>query len=208
MEPNISQEYLENSQSLFSNENGDILAIKVRLGLSYSGDKATNINIILNLPNNLYTQENPIFIENIKGNSTPYNHEFSLYCLNNEFPYKNSFDIQISYYNAMAGKGEFRDSRCLTKEVNIPSGFQYKCVPPVKNATFKITVGLNQEIQVKTRILKEKFIYYLNSFTLYLKKSSANPKKGKKFLQTQMLFPSNSRTEWIAQSWWGRQQVY
>lgn len=160
MEPSISQEYLENSQSLFTTENGDILTVKVRLGLSYSGDKATNINIILNLPNNLYTQENPIFIENIKGGGTPYNHEFSLYCLNNEFPYKNSFDIQISYYNAMAGKGEFRDSRCLTKEVNIPWGFQYRCVPPVKNATFKITVGLNQEIQVNNIVLLRKDLLF------------------------------------------------
>jgi hypothetical protein len=121
----------------------------VRIGLSYSGDKANNINMILNLPNNLYTPENPIFIESIKGGGTPYNHEFNLYCLINEFPYQNIFDIQISYYNALIGKSEFKDSRCLTKEVIIPSGFQYRCIPPVKNATFKITVGLNQEIQVK-----------------------------------------------------------
>lgn len=116
--------------------------------MSYSGEKANNINILLNLPNNIYTQENPIYIENIKGGGTPYNQEVYLYCLTTEFPYKNTFEIQISYYNFVAGKPEFKDSRCMTKEVTIPAGFQFNCIPPVKNANFKVTVGLNREIQV------------------------------------------------------------
>ena len=124
------------------------MTVKLRIGLSFSGTKAHNINIMLSLPNNIYVQENPIFIESIKGGGTPYNHEVNLYCLTNEFPYKNDFDIQISYYNAISGKSEFKDNRCLIKEVVIPSGLQCICIPPVKNANYKITVGLNQEIQV------------------------------------------------------------
>lgn len=148
MEPTISQDYIENSNRFFGDEEGEVLFVKLRIGLSYSGEKAANINIILNLPSNIYAEESQIFIESIKGNGTPYNQEVNLYCLNSEFPYKNSFDVQISYYNAITGKSEFKDSRCLVKEVFLPSNFQCKCIPPVKNANFKLTVGLNQEIQV------------------------------------------------------------
>lgn len=155
---------MENEQSLYHNENGEILTVKMRIALSYSGEKATNINILLNLPHNIYSQENNIFIENMKGGGTPYNQDFNLYCLNSEFPYKNSFDLQISYYNSIAGKPEFKDSRCIIKEVNLPRNFQFHCIPPVKNASFKITIGLNQEIQVN----KFSLIFYdLNLFYFY-----------------------------------------
>ncbi len=119
------KEYVDDGAKYFSDENGTIVGSKLRLTISFSGNKANNITIVLNLPENVFADQNPITIESILGNSTPYTTEINLYCLTNYYPYKTYIDIHAQYFNFAPGG----------KKNNLPSFSKrvFKCMHEIPN---------------------------------------------------------------------------
>jgi len=57
--------------------------VKLRISLSFTGIKAMNVQVVVQLPTNIVADKNPISINEIKGNSTPYTVEVKLFVLKN-----------------------------------------------------------------------------------------------------------------------------
>ena len=99
----LVKEYIDDGARFFADENGTIIGSKLRLTISFNGNKANNITIVLNLPENIFADQNPIVIDNLIGNSTPYTTEINLYSLSNYYPYKTYIDIHATYFNFVPG---------------------------------------------------------------------------------------------------------
>lgn len=87
MGPFSLQEYVEGNENLYKNEEEKVISCKVRISFTYSGIKATNLQALLYLPRNLICPKNPINIEEIKGNATPFSIEMNVYVSNTVIPY-------------------------------------------------------------------------------------------------------------------------
>ena len=98
---------MENAEVFFQDENGKFSRVRVRLVLSYQGEKAENICIQFNLPHNLYIENNPIHLNNLRNGATPYSQEINIYCLNHEIPYTNKIEIYVSYYDSLSSQIKF-----------------------------------------------------------------------------------------------------
>lgn len=97
------QGYLDNASHYFKSEDGLVLFSKVRISLTYKGIQAQNLSIFFNLPINITTLDNPILIDSIKGDSTPFQFDVDLFALKNFCPYKNDFEILVNFQNVGSG---------------------------------------------------------------------------------------------------------
>lgn len=64
--------YVEGNENLKKTKDGGVLFVKLRISLTYSGVKAQDIQISLNLPTNVIAEKYEFFKDSLKGNSTPY----------------------------------------------------------------------------------------------------------------------------------------
>lgn len=109
--------------------------------------KALNLLATLKLPNNIVADKNPVAISELKGNSTPYSFEVTLFALKSMCPYSTFVDISVSYNNQVIGKQSNKDTRCATnRHVELPFSFLCKFAPPLKAAQYKLQIQSNVEI--------------------------------------------------------------
>lgn len=97
------QGYLDAASQYFKGDDGQVIYSKVRISLTYNGIQAQNLSVFFNLPANITTPDNPILIDSIKGNSTPFQFDIELFTLKNLCPSKGSFEILVNFSNIGSG---------------------------------------------------------------------------------------------------------
>ena len=97
------QGYLDGASQYHKTEDGAVLFCKVRISMTYNGIQAQNLNVFFNLPSNLVTLDNPILIDSLRGNSTPFQFDVEFFALKSAHPYQTSFEILVNFQNVGPG---------------------------------------------------------------------------------------------------------
>ena len=97
-----SYEYINDTEKYYKSK-GKVLCVKLIIGLSYSGMKAENVQIQLNLPKNLECPEQnmPHIVEEIRGNK--YSFETPVYVIKGFTPSSFIGEVLVTYYDCVAG---------------------------------------------------------------------------------------------------------
>jgi len=147
--------YFENADQYFRDSNGSVVYARFRISLSFTGNRAQNVMININLPSNLWAAQTNYLVDDIKGGATPYSLEIAVYALNDKYPYTSKFGVHINYYNSGAGKGFLKDPRTAYGECDIPMLLQSRVVQPIKQANFKITIQSSEDLPPLNQVFDE-----------------------------------------------------
>ncbi|KRX10421.1 hypothetical protein PPERSA_10520 [Pseudocohnilembus persalinus] len=150
-----SQQYVEEKEKYYQTKDGNVLATKLRISLSYQGERAQNIQINLVLPKNMVAEKNPIQLNELKGGGTPYSCEVNLYMQNNFTPYSSLIQAQVTFNNCISGQNANKDPRGTSSRIIIGPAAQSHLSPPIKNSSFKITLQANKDIPALSELFQD-----------------------------------------------------
>lgn len=135
----------------FASEIGAALSSVLKLTLSFSGVEATNISVMLKVPEAIRLKESHFNIDRLKGSGTPAVLETD-FMLDNRIPLTDLSIEVTATYDFMGG------ANLQTGNIykSVPVGLEAYCylIAPVKEADFKLTLESNAEIQPLSTVFR------------------------------------------------------
>ena len=130
---------------MFSIQGDKLVCMDLRINLSYGSEKAQNIKIYLDLPNNIYTEQNPIHIESMQGSGTPYSQNIKLYLLKSKYPYCREFKVNIVYNNYQEEQ-VVQETKHLESHMILEHYFQMVPTEMNKDQKYKVTIQTDKDL--------------------------------------------------------------